>query len=255
MIGIYKITNLINNHCYIGQSRTIEKRWNSHKEAAFNKNASSYNYPLQMAFRKYGIDQFSFEVLEQCSIADLNEKEVFWITYYNPEYNQTVGGNYTIVPQKLTMATVLEIQALLKNDTQGLLSHKELAARYGVHKDTIRDINVGRTWFNENYTYPLHYSKFDANKPDIVRYYCKDCGVQISRQAERCATCAAKIARIVERPTRDELKRLIRTTSFSAIGRQYGVSDNTIRKWCDAEDLPRRASEIKKYSDEEWLNI
>ena len=253
MIGIYKITNLVNNHCYIGQSRMIEKRWLAHKETSQNKNSHAYHYPLQSAFRKYGIDQFSFEVLEECSLSELNEKEIYWIDYYNPEYNQTVGGNYAIVPQKLTMAQVLEIQSLLINDPDGLISHKELAKQYGVHKDTIRDINVGRTWFNDNYTYPLHYSKFDPNKPELVHHYCEDCGKEISRSAKRCLECAAKQARKSERPSREELKALLRTNSFLAIGRKYGVSDNAIRKWCDAFNLPRRGSDIKNYTDEEWL--
>ena len=40
--------------------------------------------------------------------------------------------------------------------------------------------------------------------------------------------------------------------SFTAIGKKYNVSDNAVRKWCDKYNLPRKASEIKKYSDEEW---
>jgi hypothetical protein len=58
-----------------------------------------------------------------------------------------------------------------------------LAQEYGVHKDTIRDINVGRTWYNENYTYPLHFSKFDAKKPNELKKQnlCNECGTEISR--------------------------------------------------------------------------
>lgn len=40
--------------------------------------------------------------------------------------------------------------------------------------------------------------------------------------------------------------------SFVKIGKQFNVSENSIRKWCKAEKLPYRSSEIKKYSDEEW---
>lgn len=61
--------------------------------------------------------------------------------------------------------------------------------------------------------------------------------------------------RTVERPNRNELKKLIRTKSFLEIGRMYGVSDNSIRKWCDFENLPRKKNEIKSYSDEEWEKI
>ena len=79
MIGIYKITNMKNRHCYIGQSRCIEKRWNNHKIASHNENDKTYNYPLYKAFRKYGIDNFIFEVLEECKIEKLNEKEAYYI--------------------------------------------------------------------------------------------------------------------------------------------------------------------------------
>lgn len=55
--------------------------------------------------------------------------------------------------------------------------------------------------------------------------------------------------------SREELKHLIRTTPFLTIGKQFGVSDNAIRKWCDKYKLPRKVSEIKKYTDEEWEDI
>ena len=55
--------------------------------------------------------------------------------------------------------------------------------------------------------------------------------------------------------TREELKKLIRTIPFTKIGEMFGVSDNAIRKWCDKFGLPRKVSEIKKYSNEEWEKI
>ncbi len=56
---IYKITNTINNKCYIGQTRTnINKRWNKHKFVSTDPGNKAYNYPLYNAFRKYGIDKF-----------------------------------------------------------------------------------------------------------------------------------------------------------------------------------------------------
>ena len=83
MIGIYKIENLITNKIYIGQSTSIERRWKDHKNTAFNENDKSYNYPLYKAIRKYGVDNFSFEVLEECEIEELNEKEKFYISKFN----------------------------------------------------------------------------------------------------------------------------------------------------------------------------
>jgi len=42
---------------------------------------------------------------------------------------------------------------------------------------------------------------------------------------------------------------------FTKIGKQFGVSDNTIRKWCKAVNLPYKVTEIKTYNDKEWENI
>lgn len=97
-IGIYKITNNINQKSYIGKSIRIEERWRYHKNN-FN-NSQDYNKLLYQAFRKYGIENFSFEILEKCDSNDiefLNEREQYWIKYYNTfgsnGYNATLGGD------------------------------------------------------------------------------------------------------------------------------------------------------------------
>lgn len=95
MCGIYKITNKINNKVYVGQSHFIETRWESHKRNAFYKNSHSYNYILYKAIRKYGVENFSFEIIEECSSEELNKREKYWIDFYNSYkqgYNMTLGG-------------------------------------------------------------------------------------------------------------------------------------------------------------------
>ena len=88
MIGIYKITNKTNEHCYIGQSTDIERRWKCHISNASAKNIADYNYPLQKAFRKYGIEKFSFEILKLCKKSELLDWEVYFYDKYRPQYNQ-----------------------------------------------------------------------------------------------------------------------------------------------------------------------
>ena len=56
-------------------------------------------------------------------------------------------------------------------------------------------------------------------------------------------------------PSRDVLKTKIKTESFVQIGKEYDVSDNSVRRWCDAYGLPRHKKEINTYSDEEWEKI
>lgn len=65
IVGIYKITNLLNNKCYIGQSRNIYRRWQAHRYA-------NDSYPLHVAMKKYGMENFSFEISEECNIDELN---------------------------------------------------------------------------------------------------------------------------------------------------------------------------------------
>lgn len=95
------------------------------------------------------------------------------------------------------------------------------------------------------------------NQKQIKKYFCKQCGKEITKYSDSglCYNCHAKTTRLVERPTREELKQMIRNIPFTQIGKQYGVSDNSIKKWCITENLPYKKSEIKKISDEDWSNI
>ena len=92
-------------------------------------------------------------------------------------------------------------------------------------------------------------------KIKIEANHCIDCGKIIDNRSQRCEECEHKRQRRVEWPQRDELKNLIRTESFSSIGKKYNVSDNAIRKWCKNYNLPTKKSEIKNYSDKEWEEV
>ena len=85
--------------------------------------------------------------------------------------------------------------------------------------------------------------------------FCKNCGVPISDTSIHCIVCHGLSQRTVTRPSREELKMMIRNESFSSIGRKYGINGNAIKKWCIAEKLPYRKIDIKEYSDENWVNL
>jgi len=91
--GIYKIENLVNHKLYIGQSDDLYRR----EQAHFNelKGNRHYNRHLQASYNKYGADNFKFEIVEECNINLLDEREIYWISYFNSfkcGYNQNLGG-------------------------------------------------------------------------------------------------------------------------------------------------------------------
>lgn len=132
-------------------------------------------------------------------------------------------------------------------------------------KETIRQalLSLGLTDEGANYTRArILMIKYNISlkpkmiKPKEYNNKCLYCGKLIPDNQKYCnQQCTKMASRLVERPSRDELKVLIRKTPFLQIGKQYGVSDNTIRKWCIAENLPKTKKEINSYSDEEWINI
>lgn len=80
--GIYKITNVKNQMCYIGQAKDMRKRLNEHLKKGLGIDTPQGN-KLYQAMLEDGIDSFTFELLEQCSEEELNSKERYYIELYN----------------------------------------------------------------------------------------------------------------------------------------------------------------------------
>ncbi len=96
---IYKITNLITGKIYVGKTKTpIEHRFKCGHVWQALKHPDRTSIPLQNAIRKYGADNFSIEVIEECPLDNLNDREKFWIAELdtrNPDvgYNVCQGGD------------------------------------------------------------------------------------------------------------------------------------------------------------------
>lgn len=149
MIGVYKITNNLNHKCYIGISTDIESRWEQHKNP-YNWNRESSKL-LYKAFQKYGLENFSFDIIEQCEVSQLGEKEEFYIAYYNSYkngYNMTAGGETnqgeSHPKHKLTKEDIIDIRTRYGN-----LERKNDV--YQLYKDRIGESGFHKIWNNETW--------------------------------------------------------------------------------------------------------
>ena len=91
---IYKITNVVNNKMYIGQTVDYEERVRHHKQVAFRKNSKEKHKPLYRAIKKHGLNNFKFEIIDHAQTMDeLNEKEIYWIDFYDSCVDSGKGYN------------------------------------------------------------------------------------------------------------------------------------------------------------------
>ena len=155
---IYKITNKINNKSYIGKTNNLSRRWQDHKYKAFDEKDKEYDKVLYKAFRKYGVDNFDFCIIEELPDYSISgEREQYWIkkydTYYNG-YNETPGGDggsskghclgETNGRAKLTEQDVIKIRTMYK---QGISKSK----CYSYFKDKITMSGFARVWLGETW--------------------------------------------------------------------------------------------------------
>lgn len=91
--GIYKITNISTQEIYIGKSTSVATRWTNHIKSACGL-AGVADSQFQRALKQYGIENWTFELLEKCPKDKLTEREKYYITFYdtiNYGYNQRIG--------------------------------------------------------------------------------------------------------------------------------------------------------------------
>lgn len=188
MYYIYKFTNNINQKVYIGQTNNIENRKRNHKSESFNERANGYNLPFHAAIRKYGWDNFNFEVLEE--IPDdfdneyVNEREIYFIQKYSAQkdsgkgYNVIFGGagysrpkltfeEQVALSKMFTINEVKDIQSMLLEGYQ----YYEIKAKYPRLTDSfLTNINLGDNFQREDLIYPLAtlHSKFSKETQENI---------------------------------------------------------------------------------------
>ena len=146
MIGIYKITNKNNGKVYIGQSNNCERRILEHQQER--------SIPIDIWINIIGKENFDYEILEECSLEELDEKEKYYIGFYDSikeGYNIQEGGFNNSIGEgngraRLTIEDVKEIRLAYKNHS----SPKEVYEKYKnkISYSHFQGVWQGRSWSN-----------------------------------------------------------------------------------------------------------
>lgn len=165
--GIYIIKNKINQHFYVGMSKDIMTRWKHHICESQNPKSKEYEKTLYRAFRKYGIENFSFEILEECKEEELRDKEIYWINKLdalNLGYNEVNSWQPEIKAvgekhpnHKLTEKDVIDIRTRYNNHERC----KEVEALYS---DRIGHSGFSKVWKGETWKHIMPEVYNEENK-------------------------------------------------------------------------------------------
>lgn len=160
MIGIYKITNIINNKVYIGQSIDIERRIKEHIRGL--NGGYAHNPHFQNSWNKYGEDNFKFEVLEVVDDTNkLDDLEIYYIDKYNSKnngYNCTIGGNNPLNDEEYKKEFSLKMRGgnstlscddvrLIKLALYCQIDRRELSKMFNVSTKVITGIAIGKSFY------------------------------------------------------------------------------------------------------------
>lgn len=157
MIGIYKFTNKINNKSYIGQSVNIDARRRQHIATSYYPLSNTYNTAFHKAIRKYGVDNFNFEVLTICNIEELDALEKYYISKYNSivpnGYNMTPGGENARSVNCLF--SIEDIKNIITDLRTTYDTSEEIASKWGCSASLIKKIASGAEYYIDGETYPI----------------------------------------------------------------------------------------------------
>ena len=204
---------------YEGQEHSYKSEYNKYIPSSYYTSDSSHKietFKLKMKLIREGIKK------EQCEICKLTEWQGVKIPL---ELHHKNGNRYDNSLENL----------------QILCPNCHSLQEYHCGK------NAGR------YHPYVHKKSVNPKKSGI----CKKCGCEIGyyTKNELCPKCFALARRVIERPSREQLKQDIRTNSFTALSKKYKVSDKAIAKWCKFYNLPSHMRDIKNISDMDWQNI
>lgn len=156
-IGIYAIINNVNGKMYIGKSINIHRRIKNHIGFLNQKSVKHENEHLIGAWHKYGRSQFSYVILEECSIENINDRELYYMDFYNTT-NRDFGYN------------------LRKDSSTGMICSEETK------------VKMRKSHENRNIKFPelkqqasIRFKEFWANNPETKKSMAKQVSSQIRK--------------------------------------------------------------------------
>lgn len=263
MIGIYKIENLINGKVYIGQSVHIERSWQEHCMDSAQSIISS-------AIKKYGVENFSFEVLKECAVEELDELEKAYIKEYDSlvpfGYNVDSGGssNHT----SFVIYDSVEFQQIVDEIKNSKLTFEQIGEKHGLCRRTITRINKGQVHFNENEVYPLR--PFPLVGPKGVRekkvpcipknaHPCKYCGKLTTNKTYCSRECQVKdtspMEILTDSLTKEVLIKEIREHGYSNTAANHDTCVKSIKKLCKQYGIPTYKKDFFAWYEEQFLTV
>lgn len=239
--GIYVVTNLKNNYQYVGQSVDIQKRFTSHHLCDYNnpKNCC-YDTKFYQALRKYGLDAFKVEIVEECNREELNQKEIIWITKLNSfhnGYNSTEGG--TTRSEHIHSAETEEKRRLTREKNKSLMSENHPRAK--LTNDEVMQIRQryidgeSVTTIYQNYTHI--YGNQATFKRIVLGETYKTVGniptkeqITNNQKLNKQEIDKKRVRRLTPEEVRT-IRAMYNTGkySYSSIAQQFGISDGTVR--------------------------
>lgn len=224
--GIYIIKNSLNNKVYIGQSVNIEGRWLAHISSAINIKKQDSQVNLHKAMRELGIQNFYYEILEQCEYNQLNEKEIYYIKQYDSYingYNMSEGGFNHIGENNpraiLSEEDVYNIRELYKM----CVPFREV---YNLYKNTISKRGLQKVWHYETWL-NIHQDVYTEQNRKWHSTYAKSNENENApnQESNRQRACSDNEISIMKKLREDGL-------SYNKIAETTGRSASVVRKYC-----------------------
>lgn len=200
---VYQITNTVNGKLYIGITQNIERRWKEHRKVLLESN-KEYNKVLYRAIRKYGIENFKFEVLfDNLDISEAESTEIMLIKElntlsHNNGYNVTTGGCLGGAPGEANSHAKLTTE-----QARTIISRREngetLRSVYLDYESILQFTGMQSIWSGQSWK---HLQPKHIHKPHGGR--------KLSETQVR------------------EIRELLGTTTGRALAAQFGVTPTTI---------------------------